>query len=81
MATRKLREVQKIEIPVKMAEGAFFLELDVDPNAPDGTKQIIGRLQKDDGKKVYFEGDIPTMSLAGSDASITITLTLAKKTS
>lgn len=81
MATRKLREVQKLEIPVKMADGVFFLELDVNPNAPTGTKEIIGRLWKDDGKKVYFEGDIPTMVLAGSDASVTITLTLAKKTS
>lgn len=77
MATRKLREVQKISIPAKLSEGDYFLELDINPNAEQQDQEVMGRLIKDDGKKVYFKGQLPTLQNS-SDTTITLTLTLNK---
>lgn len=79
MATRKMREVQKIEIPAKLTAGDYFLELDINPNAESSDKEIIGRLIKDNNSKVYFKGAIPTL-VNSSDNTITLTLTLNKVT-
>lgn len=68
-----LREVQKLEVPIKLGADTFFIELDVNPGATDG-KEIVATVQKDDGTKKAYKGVIPTVQGVGT-ATVTITFT------
>lgn len=72
----KRREMQNLNVPLKLGTDMFFITMDVNPGA--ASKQITAIAEKDDGKRVVFEGDIPEINWT-DDGPLTITFNLTKK--
>ena len=72
----KYREVQNLNMPVKLPANAYMVTMDINPGAETG-EQLYATVEKDDGTKTTFKGDIP--EFAGIDGStLTLTITLNK---
>lgn len=75
----KYREVQNLNIPVKLPSNAYMVTMDINPGADTG-EQLYATVEKDDGTKIVFKGDIPEFS--GLDAGpLVLNVTLAKVSS
>lgn len=72
----KYREVQNLNMPVKLPANAYMVTFDINPGAEAG-EQLIAHVEKDDGTKLTFKGDIPTFS--GLDAGpLVLNISLTK---
>lgn len=72
----KYREVQNLNMPVKLPTGAYMVTMDINPGADSG-EQLYATVEKDDGTKIVFKGDIPEFS--GLDAGpLVLNISLTK---
>ena len=72
----KYREVQNLNIPVKLPSNAYMVTMDINPGADTG-EQLYATVEKDDGTKTVFKGDIPEFS--GLDAGpLVLNISLTK---
>lgn len=71
----KYREMQNINMPVKLGTDTYFITFDVDPGNGESTKQLIAIVEKDDGTKKTYKGAIPEFQGVGTGAlSLTFSL-------
>lgn len=72
----KYREMQNLNMPVKLPTDAYMVTMDINPGATSG-EQLYATVEKDDGTKIVFKGDIP--EFAGIDGStLTLSISLTK---
>lgn len=72
----KYREVQNLNMPVKLPTGAYMVTMDINPGAESGD-QLYATAEKDDGTKIVFKGDIPEFS-GLDDRTLVLNISLTK---